>query len=207
MLTSNYSPGARTRPRQRHRPDDRAQRHADDLLLERRDHLSRRRSLTVPNGGGSFTSSLMSQLKMVAKIIEAGYRASTRVIGSGDEAANLLRAGRRLRSAHRPDEQRRLDHDQQRQGDHRRAGQSFRRTEPEHERLPERDDQIGATYGDAAFDQRVTSFTVSDFGRTFPSNSLGSDHGWGSHHMVNRRGGARPADLRHVADPDRRRPG
>ena len=34
----------------------------------------------------------------------------------------------------------------------------------------------------------VTSFTASDFGRTFKTNSIynvaGSDHGWGSHHIV-----------------------
>lgn len=30
----------------------------------------------------------------------------------------------------------------------------------------------------------VTSFTASDFGRTFTSNGDGSDHGWGSHHMI-----------------------
>ena len=30
----------------------------------------------------------------------------------------------------------------------------------------------------------VTSFTASDFGRTFPSNGVGSDHGWGSHHLI-----------------------
>ncbi|MDP9122410.1 MAG: DUF1501 domain-containing protein, partial [Acidobacteriota bacterium] len=30
----------------------------------------------------------------------------------------------------------------------------------------------------------VTSFTASDFGRTFLSNGDGSDHGWGSHHLV-----------------------
>lgn len=30
----------------------------------------------------------------------------------------------------------------------------------------------------------VTSFTASDFGRTFDTNGRGSDHGWGSHHMV-----------------------
>ena len=30
----------------------------------------------------------------------------------------------------------------------------------------------------------VTCFTGSDFGRTFPSNGQGSDHGWGSHHIV-----------------------
>jgi uncharacterized protein (DUF1501 family) len=30
----------------------------------------------------------------------------------------------------------------------------------------------------------VTSFTISDFGRTLTSNSNGTDHGWGSHHFV-----------------------
>ena len=31
---------------------------------------------------------------------------------------------------------------------------------------------------------RVTSFTLSDFGRTLTSNGDGSDHGWGAHHFV-----------------------
>jgi uncharacterized protein (DUF1501 family) len=31
---------------------------------------------------------------------------------------------------------------------------------------------------------QVTSFTISDFGRTLTSNSNGTDHGWGSHHFV-----------------------
>ncbi len=30
----------------------------------------------------------------------------------------------------------------------------------------------------------VTSFTASDFNRTFPSNGNGSDHAWGNHHFV-----------------------
>lgn len=30
----------------------------------------------------------------------------------------------------------------------------------------------------------VTSFTASDFNRTFPSNGRGSDHAWGNHHLV-----------------------
>jgi uncharacterized protein (DUF1501 family) len=30
----------------------------------------------------------------------------------------------------------------------------------------------------------VTTFTASDFSRTFPTNSQGSDHGWGSHHII-----------------------
>jgi uncharacterized protein (DUF1501 family) len=31
---------------------------------------------------------------------------------------------------------------------------------------------------------KVTTFTASDFGRTMASNGDGSDHGWGSHHLV-----------------------
>lgn len=31
---------------------------------------------------------------------------------------------------------------------------------------------------------QVTTFTASDFGRTFTSNGDGSDHGWGAHHLV-----------------------
>ncbi len=30
----------------------------------------------------------------------------------------------------------------------------------------------------------VTSFTASDFGRTYENNGEGSDHGWGCHHLV-----------------------
>lgn len=40
--------------------------------------------------------------------------------------------------------------------------------------------------GGASSDMRnfVTTFTASDFGRTFTSNGDGTDHGWGSHHFV-----------------------
>ncbi|MET3133257.1 uncharacterized protein (DUF1501 family) [Oxalobacteraceae bacterium GrIS 1.11] len=31
---------------------------------------------------------------------------------------------------------------------------------------------------------QVTSFTMSDFGRTLQANSNGTDHGWGNHHLV-----------------------
>lgn len=31
---------------------------------------------------------------------------------------------------------------------------------------------------------RVTTFTASDFGRTYSSNGDGTDHGWGSHHFI-----------------------
>lgn len=47
-------------------------------------------------------------------------------------------------------------------------------------------EQIAAhpSLGDANLANSVVGFTASDFGRTFPTNSQGSDHGWGGHHVV-----------------------
>lgn len=42
------------------------------------------------------------------------------------------------------------------------------------------DTALGALNARAA----VTTFTASDFGRTFTSNGDGTDHGWGAHHFV-----------------------
>jgi uncharacterized protein (DUF1501 family) len=42
-------------------------------------------------------------------------------------------------------------------------------------------DQLMTTSG---LSSQVTLFTVSDFGRTLTANSDGTDHGWGSHHIV-----------------------
>jgi uncharacterized protein (DUF1501 family) len=47
----------------------------------------------------------------------------------------------------------------------------------------------GLAYFDASLQglgvgSQVTTFTASDFGRTFTSNGDGTDHGWGSHHFV-----------------------
>jgi len=38
--------------------------------------------------------------------------------------------------------------------------------------------------GGVDMSSNVTTFTASDFGRTFTNNNGGSDHGWGSHHFV-----------------------
>jgi uncharacterized protein (DUF1501 family) len=53
--------------------------------------------------------------------------------------------------------------------------------------LGEISDAVTAFYNatvELAVADKVTTFTASDFGRTFTSNGAGSDHGWGSHHMV-----------------------
>lgn len=53
--------------------------------------------------------------------------------------------------------------------------------------LQEINDALAAFYAatvEMQVQNSVTAFTASDFGRTFLSNGDGSDHGWGSHHLI-----------------------
>ena len=52
---------------------------------------------------------------------------------------------------------------------------------------PQLDNAINAFYlatANMGLANQVTTFTLSDFGRTMKPNSAGTDHGWGSHHFV-----------------------
>jgi uncharacterized protein (DUF1501 family) len=53
--------------------------------------------------------------------------------------------------------------------------------------LEELDGALGAFYAATAelgVASQVTTFTASDFGRTYSPNEDGSDHGWGAHHFI-----------------------
>ena len=53
--------------------------------------------------------------------------------------------------------------------------------------LQQIDDALSAFYKatvELGVADKVTAFTASDFGRTLASNGDGSDHGWGSHHLM-----------------------
>ena len=53
--------------------------------------------------------------------------------------------------------------------------------------LSELDSGLSAFYRsmvDLGLSNEVTTFTASDFGRSLVTNGTGSDHGWGSHHIV-----------------------
>jgi uncharacterized protein (DUF1501 family) len=58
----------------------------------------------------------------------------------------------------------------------------------QHPGLLGRVDEAVSAFYDATVElgvsDKVTTFTASDFGRTLSSNGDGSDHGWGSHHLV-----------------------
>jgi uncharacterized protein (DUF1501 family) len=45
-------------------------------------------------------------------------------------------------------------------------------------------DSILSNVGGADLSASVTTFTASEFGRTFTTNGTGTDHAWGSHHFV-----------------------
>jgi uncharacterized protein (DUF1501 family) len=133
--------------------------------------------VTTPTSGAKFNSSLGPQLKMIARLIEAGHRAAPSGFGmrrqiffcqvggydlhSGQTDAPV--GGSVLNGAH---------------------SNLFAELSQCMNAFQSAMDQIGTLHGDPSFAQRVTAFTCSDFGRTFPANGQGSDHGWGSHHLI-----------------------
>ena len=141
--------------------------------------------VVTPNGGSTFTSSLMQQLKMVAQIIEAGQRASgvngglgmkrqvffVTVGGYDTHTGQTNNAG----AATPTNANVVIGSQANLLADLSQSIWAFQKAMK----------QIGIVYNTATpFVNQVTCFTASDFGRTFPSNGLGSDHGWGSHHLV-----------------------
>jgi uncharacterized protein (DUF1501 family) len=127
-----------------------------------------------PTSGTTFNSGLGPQLKMIARLIEAGSRSTGFnmkrqiffcSVGGYDLHTNQAPSGSPTTGSHS-------------------------------NLLAELDQCMNAFYAamvqiggptlrnDPNFAQRVTAFTASDFSRTFPSNGQGSDHGWGSHHLI-----------------------
>ena len=131
--------------------------------------------IITPNGGSTFTSSLTTQLKMIARLIEAGSRAAgspTNGFGMKRQIFFCQVGGYDLHS-----------------------GQTnYSGTTPNnviigaHANLLAELSQSLLVFQQAmeqlGLQDNVTTFTSSDFGRTFPSNGQGSDHGWGSHHII-----------------------
>jgi len=132
-------------------------------------------TITTPNGGSTFTSSLSSQLKMVARLIEAGNRAAgnpTNGFGMRRQIFFCQVGGYDLHSG-----QTNYDNNNPNNvilGAHANLFAELSQSLLVFQRAME---QLG-------LQNNVTAFTASDFGRTFPSNGVGSDHGWGSHHLI-----------------------
>jgi uncharacterized protein (DUF1501 family) len=129
--------------------------------------------ITPPEGSAAFTSTLSPQLQMVARLIAAG---STAVANGGfgmkrqiffcQVGGYDLHTGQTSYSANNPNNVL--------LGAHTNLLAELSQSMYAFQRAME---QLGLS-------NSVTSFTASDFGRTFPSNGQGSDHGWGSHHLI-----------------------
>ena len=141
-------------------------------------------SVTTPNGGSTFTSSLMSQMKMVVRLIELGSKA----VASGGLGMKrqifFIQVGGYDTHTNQTNN----------------AGSSSQNDAKviiggQANLLAELSQTLNALIlslqdidtlrgGGSNLKSSVTAFTVSDFARTFPTNGSGSDHGWGGHHLV-----------------------
>jgi uncharacterized protein (DUF1501 family) len=128
-------------------------------------------TITTPNTTPpvTFNSSLSPQLKMIARLIEAGYR-SIAAGGFGMKRQIFFASvgGYDLHTNQTPGSANTII------GSHANLLAELSQSVLAFQRAME---QLGLS-------NNVTAFTSSDFGRTFPSNGQGSDHGWGSHHLI-----------------------
>jgi uncharacterized protein (DUF1501 family) len=129
--------------------------------------------ITPPEGGTAFSSTLSPQLQMVARLIAAGRTAAAnggfgmkRQIFFCQVGGYDLHTGQTNYSNNNPGNVL--------IGAHTNLLAELSQSMLAFQRAME---QLGLS-------DSVTSFTASDFGRTFPSNGQGSDHGWGSHHLI-----------------------
>ncbi len=144
-------------------------------------------SITSPTGGNAFGSSLSPQLKMVARLIEAGNRSVGNKgfgmkrqiffceVGGYDTHTNQT------------------------------TGTASTTTGSQANLLAELSQSLFAfqrAMEQLGLSQNVTAFTSSDFGRTFPSNASGTDHEAGQPSSHSGRSGERPKNLRQVSRAD-----
>ncbi len=135
-------------------------------------------NIIVPNGGTVNNSTLSSQLKMVARLIEAGSRNAAsggfgmkRQIFFCQVGGYDLHSGQTSYTSNNPNNVL--------VGAHANLMAELSQSLLAFQRAME---QLNVIY--PGLSNSVTAFTASDFGRTFPSNGQGSDHGWGSHHLI-----------------------
>ncbi len=126
-------------------------------------------TITSPTGGNPFSSSLASQLRMVARLIEAGSRSAINGgFGMRRQIFFCQVGGYDTHSGQTPGP------GQAAVGSHANLLAELSQGLFAFQRAME---QLGLS-------NNVTTFTASDFGRTFPCNGTGSDHGWGGHHLI-----------------------
>ncbi len=141
-------------------------------------------TIVTPNGGSSFASGLMGQMKMVARLIHLGSKpVAAGGLGMRRQIFFIQVGGYDTHTSQTKNAgQTTADNAKVVIGDHA-------------DRLADLSKTLNALYlamsdiGTPAgfttpLKDSVTAFTASDFSRTFPANGYGSDHGWGGHQLV-----------------------
>lgn len=143
-------------------------------------------NITTPNGGSTFGSGLMNQMKMVARLIELGSKSTALgVNGLGmKRQIFFIQVGGYDTHTNQTNNQGQTTTDNAKVilGSH---ANLLAELSQAMNALHLAMGDIGVRPGQStSLQNQVTSFTVSDFTRTFPCNGFGSDHGWGGHHLV-----------------------
>ena len=144
-------------------------------------------SITTPNGGSTFTSGLMSQMKMVARLIDLGSRS---VVNGGlgmTRQIFFIQVGGYDTHTNQTNNQGQTTTDNAKVilGSHANLLADLSKTmNALYQAMSDIGRPVGSPVGTALLKDSVTAFTASDFCRTFPANGYGSDHGWGGHQLV-----------------------
>ena len=130
-------------------------------------------TITTPNNGGSFGSALAPQLKMIARLIEAGSRkAASGGFGMNRQIFFCQVGGYDLH--YNQTNYSSLNPNGVMTGAHANLLAELSQSMFAFQKSME---QLGLA-------NKVTTFTSSDFSRTFLPNTNGTDHGWGSHQLI-----------------------
>jgi len=144
-------------------------------------------SITTPNGGATFNSGLMSQMKMVARLIDLGSRSAASGGLGMKRQIFFIQVGGYDTHTNQTNNQGSTTTDNAKVilGDHaNRLADLSQTLNALYQALSDIGRPVGSPVGTALLKDSVTAFTASDFSRTFPANGYGSDHGWGGHQLV-----------------------
>ena len=126
-------------------------------------------TITPPTGGNTFNSQISGQLKMIARLIDAGHR--TLAQGGFGMKRQIFFCSFGTFDNHT----------------NQTPGPGATTIGNHANLLADLSQSLNAFYEgmvQLGVQDKVTVFTASDFGRTFPCNGQGTDHGWGSHHLI-----------------------
>jgi len=144
-------------------------------------------SITTPNGGSTFTSGLMSQMRMVARLIDLGSRSAASGGLGMKRQIFFIQVGGYDTHTSQTDNQGSTTTNNAKVilGDHaNRLADLSKTMNALYQAMSDIGRPVGSPAGTALLKDSVTAFTASDFSRTFPANGYGSDHGWGGHQLV-----------------------